>query len=314
MILNRNIKASTAIGLLSVYFCVAYKMKCKIKSILFVFIFIGVEDHLMVNSNARSFVSATEISFPGKNNSFDVQLASIDSANLLSAHDSNARSEALIKKIHPFIFPKQFNILDSVANEAPQMDTMTNQNFIDESDEQHMNVTSNMNKINENTDRADNTYDLIPLTMHPHELTKHNSFQNYLNRPFNNPHNIVPITNPINAINPTNTNCVTGLLAGCTSDSLLLLGILAFLAYVINSVISLVDRIGLPLLGPVTSNLSSITTATNALSASNKGLITTRQYVDERFLDNNQNLLRDFERILQMAIDSFERKSGYELN
>lgn len=197
--------------------------------------------------------------------------------------NTNIRSEALIKKIHPFIFPKQFNALDATATNAFNISTERN--------------TSEIN-ISENADRTDDNFELIPPL---YDLSKHNTLHGYIDRPHYHHHQQQNNLLPINQSN----NCLFGLLR--PGDPLILLGILAFLAYVINSVLSLVDRINLPLLNSSTSsNLSS--SSSNALSASNKGFITPRQYVDERFLDNNQNLLRDFERILHLAVETYDRK------
>lgn len=202
------------------------------------------------------------------------------------------RSEALIKRIHPFIFPKQFNTLDAMATNAFNI---TNDRGVS---------NNNNAEIVDKTDRTEEShFELIPSTTYLNNELKHNSWHNSVDRPPYNYHhqtqNLAPIAH--------GNNCLLGLLR--PGDPIFLMGILAFLAYVINSVLNLVDRLNLPLLTPAApGNLSAISSATNALTASNKALVIPRQHTDHRFSDNGQNLLRDFERILQMAIELYDHK------
>lgn len=201
------------------------------------------------------------------------------------------RSEALIKKIHPFIFPKQFNTLDAMATNA----------FNISNDRGGSNTDAEMVDKNDRTDESH--FELIPSSTYLGNELKHNSWHNPIDRPpFNYHHhtqNLAPMAH--------GNNCLLGLLR--PGDPVFLMGILAFLAYVINSVLNLVDRLNLPLLNPAAAgNLSAMSSATNAETASNKALVRSRQHTDNRFLDNSQNLLRDFERILQMAIELYDHK------
>lgn len=219
----------------------------------------------------------------------------IDSEITIDPNSSGdvVRSEALIKRIHPFIFPKQFNTLDAMATNA----------FNISNDRGGSTSNSNAEILNKNDRTEESHFELMPSSIYLSNELKHNSLYNSVDRPAFNYHHHTQNLAPIAQGN----NCLLGLLR--PGDPLFVMGILAFLAYVISSVLNLVDRLNLPLLVPATSvNMSAVPTATNALIASNKALVTPRQHTDNRFLDNSQNLLRDFERILQMAIELYDHK------
>lgn len=205
---------------------------------------------------------------------------------------ADVRSEALIKKIHPFVYPKQFNTLERLPSREFNK---TNENLIE---------IRNMELNQPNSERIDDNYgidhnhpnvDILPLSTH---LSKHGHFHNgYFDRPHqNNYHHPTP---------SHGNNCLLGLLQGCDL-SLLLLGILGFVAFVLNAVLGLVDRLNLPLLAPVMAATGMATTATAAPIT--KSLMAQRQNFDDRTIESHQRLLRDFERILQMAIDVYEQK------
>lgn len=219
--------------------------------------------------------------------------------SLMSPEESNMRSEALIKKIHPFIYPKQFNTLEGMptrgfnaTNEHPnhlvEIRDLENPNH--ERDDSY--GTSDQNHPNG---------DLIPLGTHlfdrPAGLTKHDHFHyGYFDKQQYHP------------MHSNTNNCLGGLLQGC--DPLVLMGILGFLAYVINTILRLVDRINLPLLSPhLTSDMTAASAATNAAATKTSLIQQHQNLVDNRGgVESNQKLLKDFERILQMAIEMYEHK------
>lgn len=238
----------------------------------------------------------------------DVSSNGLISNNQIDEND--VRSEALIKKIHPFVYPKQFNTIEgmppnrgfNVTNEH----LMENHDDVDNSNNERLELDETLTP----PDQKNSNSDLIPLSTHlfDRQPAKHapHFHYGYFDRPIahqqqqlqqHHPHSILPHAN----------NCLLGLLHGC--DPLMLLGILGFLAYVINSVLGLVNRINLTPLLTTTATTTEMTSATvnNAAAATKASLI---QYpnLDERTVESNQKLLKDFERILQMAIENYEQK------
>lgn len=204
---------------------------------------------------------------------------------------ADVRSEALIKKIHPFVYPKQFNKLERMP--AREYNATTD-NLLE---------IRNMELNQQTSERIDDTYgsdhkhttgDILPLPTH---LSKHGHFHyGYFDRPHY--HHPSPLQH--------GHNCLLGLLQG-TDLSLLLLGILGFVAYVINAVLGLVDRLNLPLLGPAMAATGMATAAVTAAPIT-KTLLAQRHSFDDRTVESHQRLLKDFERILQMAIEVYEQK------
>lgn len=234
--------------------------------------------------------------------------------------NTNAFRSSALKKIHPFIYPKQFNTLDATTTTA-------------------FNVTANGQSAKRNLtqypikvirEHSDDPYqaidstsngaaygDMIPIKTDLAEFPmKHGSssiygyddgghyspympsYSNHLN---------------LNGLNPLMgvKNCLNGLLPPV--DSLLVLGILGFLIYIISTILNLVNRVNLPLISsaltsdPATGTMTAATAAA-AMNAATKLArpIVQRQLIDDKFMDTNQNLVRHFERILLMAIEMYE--------
>lgn len=211
-----------------------------------------------------------------------------------STDDTDIRSEALIKKIHPFVYPKQFNTLESLPTRGFNV---TNDNFME---------IRNIETNQQHNDRFDDSFaqldqklpnvDLVPLGSNLYESSKHGHYHyGYFDKPHNN-HQYSPAQA---------NNCLLGLLQH--QDPLVLLGILGFVAYIINSVLSLVDRLNLPLLSTATA-AGMPTAAVTSATATTKTSLVQRPNADDKSNESNQRLLKDFERILQMAIDVYEQK------
>lgn len=258
------------------------------------------EDHYSVLiSNQSNDITAND--FEPEHMEYQRKSSTIDGATAAAAAAAAAaadvRSEALIKKIHPFVYPKQFNTLERLP---PQLEfNATNGNLIE---------IRNMEAINQqNSDRIDESFapdhkhsnsDILPLSTH---LPKHGNFHyGYYDRPYY--HHPAP---------SHGHNCLLGLLHG-NDLSLLLLGILGFVAYVINALLGLVDRLNLPLLAPVMAATGMATSAVTAATPVTKMLVAQRHNFDDRTVDSHQRLLKDFERILQMAIEVYEQKMNNE--
>lgn len=218
-----------------------------------------------------------------------------DPRNTAAPNEEDVRSEALIKKIHPFVFPKQFNTFGGLPNRG-----------FNATDEPHMMEVKGLEhpsneRIDERFSPIDQKHpngngDLIPMSTHIFERpAKHAHFNHgFLDRPHSH-HQVFQSGN----------NCLLGMLNGC--DPLVLMGILGFLAYVINTVLSLVNRINLPLLTPVTA--TEMTAAAAAAAAATRASLTRQGIgVDDQTTESNQRLLKDFERILQMAIEIYEQR------
>lgn len=270
-------------------------MQFNLKYLIFVFICVGGYkiSSVPLNSNEENF------SLLITNQSYDVPTTDYASNQLEFQRksstidddddDADVRSEALIKKIHPFIYPKQFNTLEGMPTRRANT---TSENLLG---------IRNLEALQENSDRIDETYgvdhkhhniDLIPLPTHLHDVSKHGHFHNgYFDRPHHSnyqSHN-------------ANQCCLLGLLQS-PDLSLVILGVLGFVAYLVNAVVGLVDRLNLPLLSP---GMAITPTVTNA--ATTKTLFQ-RQTFDDRTTESHQKLLKDFERILQMAIEVYEQK------
>lgn len=210
-------------------------------------------------------------------------------------NEEDVRSEALIKKIHPFVFPKQYNTFDGLPNRG-----------YNATDEPHMMEVKGLE--HPSNERVDDRFspldqkhpngngDLIPMSTHIFDRPskKHAHFNHGF---FDRLHHHNQVFQPGNS-------CLLGLLNGC--DPLVLMGILGFLAYVINSVLSILNRINLPLLTPVTA--TEMTAAAAAAAAATKASWALRQGIDDQTNESNQRLLKDFERILQMAIGMYEQR------
>lgn len=232
----------------------------------------------------------------------------------LNAYHSNA-----LKKIHPFIYPKQFNTLDATTTTAFNVTPNTQRN-------------ASYSPVKVIRQQVDDSYgssaidhnggygDIIPIKADIHDLPmKHGSSSLYgyddsypaYTPSYSNIQNHLSLgqLNPLNPLNGVK-NCLNGILPPV--DSLLVLGILGFLIYVISSIMNLVNRVNIQSLisAPITNDPAAGTmTAANAVMAAATKLakpITQRQLVDDRHIDTNQNLLRHFERILQMAIEMHE--------
>lgn len=253
----------------------------------------------------------------------------------LHADFSNAFRPNALKKIHPFIYPKQFNTLDATtstafnvtANGQPSKRNQTQypmKVIREHNDDVYTTIDANGN--------AAGYADMVPIkTDLPDLPMKHGgssiygyddggggsglypygpSYSNHLNW---NGLNGLSGLNGANNGNPLSgvKNCLNGILPPV--DSLLVLGILGFLIYIISTILNLVSRVNVPLLGsPITGDPASGTmtaaTAAAAMSAATKLAkpIAQRQLIDDKFMDTNQNLLRHFERILLMAIELYE--------
>lgn len=245
------------------------------------------------------------------NQSYDVpsnDLPSNDQADYqrkssTSVDDTDVRSEALIKKIHPFVYPKLFNTIEGLPNHGSNTSNQHLMEIRGDADED-----ANQERLDETLtppDQKNTDADLIPLSTHlferpppPKHALQHLHY-GYFDRPTQQHHSILPQAPP--------NNCLLGLLHGC--DPLMLLGVLGFLAYVINAVLGLVNRLP-PLL--TTTATTTETTINHAATAAAAAVpkISLIQYpnIDERTVESNQKLLRDFERILQMAIEIYEQK------
>lgn len=206
-----------------------------------------------------------------------------DEYNRKSSTDvTDIRSEALIKKIHPFVYPKQFNTLEGIP---PRGFNVTNENYME---------IRNMDQ--QNSERFDDSYsqhdqklpsiDLLPLGSNFFDSSKHGQHNyGYYDKP------------QYSSYLPSQANnCLLGLLR--LQDPLGLLGVLGFVAYIINSVLNLVDRLNLQLLTPASTAMGMPTASVFSATAATKTLL---QNADEKSNESNQKLLKDFERILQMA-------------
>lgn len=227
------------------------------------------------------------------------------SASSLSISDSDVRSEALIKKIHPFVYPKQFNTVEGMPPNRGF--NVTNEHFMDIRDDLVEN-TSNNERLDETLtppDQKHSNSDLIPLSTHlfDRQPAKHapHFHYGYFDRPTTHHQQ-----QPQHSVLPHANNCLLGLLHGC--DPLMLLGILGFLAYVINSILGLVNRINLVPLLTTTATTTEMTASTVANNAATKASVISYPNIDEQTVESNQKLLRDFERILQMAIEIYDQK------
>lgn len=272
------------------------EMHFSVKCLILVFICV----HGYKITSDTSVANDDQYSLLVSNQSFDVPLNDFEGDEMkyqqksATSADDDIRSEALIKKIHPFVFPKQFNTVDK--HPAKKTNT-THENLVE---------IRNMELNQLNNDRLDDSYgqadqkhhsaDLIPFVSHLYGGSKHAPFQfGYYDRPYH--HNYYPAHS---------NHCLLGLLNSV--DPLVLLGVLGFLAFIINSVLTLVDRVNLPaaLLAPA---MAAVMPAAVINSAATTKLATgQRQGVDDRNTEGNQKLLKDFERILQMAIDMHEQK------
>lgn len=220
----------------------------------------------------------------------------------------DVRSEALIKKIHPFVYPKQFNTIEGMPPNRGF--NVTNEHLMEIRDDLVDNASNN-ERLDETLTPPDQKHgntDLLPLTTHlfDRQPAKHapHFHYGYLDRPIATHHPQLH-----HSILPHANNCLLGLLHGC--DPLMLLGILGFLAYVINSIMGLVNRINLAPLLTTTSTTTEMTAATvnnAAAAAATKALSNPYASMDERTVESNQKLLKDFERIFQMAIEVYEQK------
>lgn len=222
--------------------------------------------------------------------------------------EDDARSEALIKKIHPFVYPKQFNTIDGIPPNRGF--NVTNEHLMEIRDELVDNASNN-ERLGETLTPPDQKHahsDLMPLSTHlfdrqPAKHAPHFQY-GYIDRPIGTHHQQLH-----HSILPHPNHCLLGLLHGC--DPLMLLGIMGFLAYVINSILGLVNRIGLPPLLTTTSTTTEMTAATvnnAAAAAATKASLIPYANIDGRTVESNQKLLKDFERILQMAIEVYEQK------
>lgn len=248
------------------------------------------------------------------NDQIDYQRKSSSAAAASGIDANDVRSEALIKKIHPFVYPKQFNTIEGIAPPNRGFN-VTNEHLIEIRDELDNLNNQRLDETLTPPDQKKTASDLLPWSTHLFERqppAKHASqhfHYGFIDRP------IAPLQQQPNLQNqsilPNANNCLLGLLHGC--DPLVLLGILGFLAYVINSILSLVNRINLPLspLLTTTSTAAEMTTVNNAASttgAATKASIIPYPIGDESAIESNQKLLKDFERILQMAIEVYEQK------
>lgn len=274
---------------------IACKMHFSVKCFALAFVCVGGYKitSVPINSNDDSNYSLLIT-----NQSYDVPSSDFDSDQVeyqrksSTVDDNDIRSEALIKKIHPFVYPKQFNTLEGMPTRRANT---TGDNFLE---------IRNMENGQPSSERFDDTYmphdhkhnvDLMPLGTHLFDSSKHGNFhygysdkpQNYHYHPSQHAH-----------------HCLLGLLHGADL-SLILLGILGFVAYVINVVLGLVDRLNVPLLGTV---MAATPTAAMTNTVATKTLFSQRQNFDDRTIESHQKLLKDFERILQMAIEAYEQK------
>lgn len=253
------------------------------------------------------------------NQSYDVPSNDLTSNNQIDHHrksssspidENDVRSEALIKKIHPFVYPKQFNIIEGIPPNRGF--NVTNEHLMEIRDDLVDSTNTNNERLDETLtppNQKTSNSDLIPLSTHlfDRQPAKHASHFHYgfLDRPITH-------HQPLHqSILPHANNCLLGgLLHGC--DPLMLLGILGFLAYVINSILGLVNRINLPPLLTTTATTTEMTAATvannAAAAAATKASLLPYPNIDERTVESNQKLLKDFERILQMAIETYEQK------
>lgn len=274
---------------------VADKMHSNLKCLILVFVCVGCYKITSVpndsNENAYSLLISNQ-SYDGSANEFQPNQIEYQRKSSNIIDDADVRSEALIKKIHPFVYPKQFNTLERLPSREFNA---TTENLME---------IRNMELNQQNSERIDDSYgqdhkhsnaDLLTLPTH---LSKHAHF-NYGH--FDRPHPHHASSSMSNG-----NNCLLGLLQGCDL-SLLLLGILGFVAYIINAVLSLVDRLNLPLLAPLMT-ATGMATATVTATPITKTLLDQRQNFDDRTNESHQRLLRSFERILQMAIEVYEQK------
>lgn len=239
-------------------------------------------------------------------------------ASLIDEND--VRSEALIKKIHPFVYPKQFNTIDGILPPPNRGFNVTNEHLIEIRDElDNLNHLNNQ-RLDETLTPPDhkkaNTDAVLPWSTHlfdrqPAKHAAQHFHYGFIDRPALSPLQLQHLQH--NSILPHANHCLSGLLQGC--DPLMLLGILGFVAYVISAVVSLVNRITNlpPLLTSATAAAEMAgTTVNNApiatTGAAMKASLVPFPNIDEQTVESNQKLLKDFERILQMAIEMYEQK------
>lgn len=257
---------------------------------------------LLITNQSNDIQSNDDLT---SNDQIDYHRKSSSSSLPSSMDKEDVRSEALIKKIHPFVYPKQFNTIEGIPPHRGF--NVTNDHLMDIRDDL-VGDNANGERLNETPpDQKHSNSDLMPLSTHlfDRQPAKHASHFHYgfFDRPLatHHPqqlhHSIVPHAN----------NCLLGLLHGC--DPLMLLGILGFLAYVINTILGLVNRINLPSLLATTATTADMTAATVANNAAaTKAPLNPYANIDERTMESNQKLLKDFERILQIFIEVYEHK------
>lgn len=236
------------------------------------------------NNDFDSLVHENEFAYENRRHSMEYPLERIE---------NDIKSEALIKKIHPFIYPKHYNTLEAI--DSTNVSVLTGE----------LEKTPHEENTQRKNERIDDYYGPIDQQNSVDRNSLHHASQKHAHSYFDSfdrpTHQSYTHAYPINHHN----KCALGGLH--LVDPLFLMAVLGFLAYIINSVVSLVDRINLPLLNPAMS--SSMTVGT---SASTKSAIPF-DVLREKSPDTNQHLLKDFERILQMAIDAYEQKTNSKL-
>lgn len=276
------------------------KMYFNVKNLILVFVCVGGYkiSSVPLNSDEDNFsLLITNQSYDVPTNDFvSNQMEFQRKSSTNDDDDDDVRSEALIKKIHPFVYPKQFNTFEGMPTR--RINTTTENSL----------ETRNSESAQQNSDRIDDYHgppdhkhhnmDLIPLATHLHDASKHGQFHHgYFDRPHHSQY----------SSHHDNQCCLLGQMHG-PDLPLILLGVLGFVAYLVNAVMGLVDRLNLPLLSSAMAVMPT-STATNALTAAaaTKDLFQ-RQPIDYRTTESHQKLLKDFERILQMAIEVHEQK------
>lgn len=274
------------------------------KHLVFVFLCLGVYeiDSSSVLTKIPTDYPSSEVNDENYGSIADDNAYSLDNHNHLTEYhhamntiENDVRSEALIKKIHPFIYPKQFNTLETIDPNNINMSTI---NFDDEFMKKHS---------AENVQRKDDFYSSFDQKAPPHVVDgSHHATQKHgyyhhdsYDRPTHqtNTHHIAPCN--------MNNRCLLGLLH--LVDPLFLMAVLGFVAYIINSILSLVDKINLPTLLNQPSAAMTVATASTK-SGIPQRLYDTSDILRDKSVDTNQHLLKDFERILQIAIDFYEQK------
>lgn len=189
---------------------------------------------------------------------YKMQRGNCDSADDYFNRRADVKFDAL-KKVHEFVYPKLYEAVDTVNNFSNAR-----------------NIT--LNDILENSSETDGEAE-----------TKH------ANIDFgSSEHGLRPVNTFPSALNSSPNPNLMGLL--CLVDPILLMSVLGFIVYLINTVLRLVERIHLG--GNLSALINPVTPTSNILQRRNEFYFPTFEW--------NGALMKDLEKILQLAINTYE--------